>query len=78
MDYLCHCKSEISVVCNVVEDHCLQAMKIMHHYANGRFDWLSYVHQSINPSRETITILSGKYKRFTFVHHVINTQDGQT
>ena len=33
-------KSEISNVCNVVESHYLQAMKIVHHYANSCFDWL--------------------------------------
>ena len=27
-------------------------------------------HQGINPSREAISILSGKYKRFTFVNPV--------
>ena len=51
-----------------MEYHCLQAMKIVHHYANGRFDWLISGHQSVNPSREAISILSGKYKRFTFVY----------
>ena len=70
MDYLCNCKSEISNVCNAVEDHCLQVMKLVHHHANGRFDWLISGHQSVNPSREAIPILSGKYKRFTFVHSV--------
>ena len=70
MDYLCNCKSEISNVYNAVESHCLQAMKIVRHYANGRFDWLISGHQSVNPSREAISILSGKYKRFTFVHPV--------
>ena len=74
MDYLCNCKSEIGNVCNPVEDHCLGAMKIVHHHANDRFDWLISGHQSINPSREVISILSsGKYKRFTFVHHVVNS-----
>ena len=70
LDYLCNCKSEISNVCNAVESHCLQAMKIMHHHANGRFDWLISEHQSVDPSREAIFILSGKYKGFTFVHPV--------
>ena len=41
-------------------------MKIVHHHANGRFDWLISEHQSVNPSREAISILSGKYKRFMF------------
>ena len=70
MDYLCNCKSEISNVRNAVEGNCLQAMKIMHHYANSCFDWLISGHLSVNPSREAISILSGKYKRFTFVHTV--------
>ena len=40
-DYLCNYKSEISIVCNVVEVHyCLETMKIVHHYANSCFDWL--------------------------------------
>ena len=71
MDYLCNCKSEIGNVCNPVEDHCLRAMKIMHHHANGHFDWLISGQQSGNTSREVISILSGKYKRFTFVHPVV-------
>ena len=50
--------------------HCLQAMKIVHHYANSCFDWLIFGQQSVNPSREAISILSGKHKRFTFVHPV--------
>ena len=70
MDYLCNCKSEISNVCNAVEGHCLQAMKIVRHHANGLFDWLISGHQSDNPSRGAISILSGKYKRFAFVHPV--------
>ena len=53
-------------VCNAVEDHCLQAMKIVHEHDNGRFDWLISGHLS----REVISILSGKYKRSTFVHPV--------
>ena len=60
-------KSETGNVCNPVEDHCLRAMKIVHYHANGHFDWLISRHQSGNPSREVISILSGKYKRFTFV-----------
>ena len=71
LDYLCNCRSEISNVCNAMEDHCLQAMKIVHHYANGCFDWLISGHQSVNPSREAISILSGKYKSITFLHPVV-------
>ena len=70
LDYLCDCKSEISNVCNAEEGLCLQAMKNVHHHANGRFDWLIFEHQSVNPLREVIFILSGKYKRITFVHSV--------
>ena len=40
-------------------------MKIVHHHANGRFDWLISEHQSVNPSREGIAILFRKYKGFT-------------
>ena len=64
-------KIGLSLFCNVVEGHCLQAMKIVHHHANGCFDWLICGHQSINLSREAISILSGKFKRFTFLHSVI-------
>ena len=69
-DYLCNCKPEIGNVCIPVEDHCLRAMKIVHHHTNSRFDWLGSGHQGVNPAREVISILSGKYKRFTFVHPV--------
>ena len=71
LDYLCNGKSEISNVCNAVEGHCLQAMNIVDHHANGRFDWIISEHQSVSPSRETIFILSGICKRFTFVYPVI-------
>ena len=68
LDYLCNCKSEISNDCNTVEGYCLLAMIIVHHHANGCFDWLISEKQSINPSKEAISILSGKYKSFMFVH----------
>ena len=73
LDYLCNCNSKISNVCNVVEGHGLQAMKIVHHYANGCFNWLISGQQSVTPSRKAISVLSGKYmyKRFTFVQPVI-------
>ena len=74
LDYLRNKRSEISNVCNIVEDNCLQAMKIVHHCANGRFDWLISEHQSVNPSREVISILSGKHKRFTFVHPMLQAK----
>ena len=43
MNYLCNSKSEISIVTNPVEGHCLQVMKIVHHH-----DWLISEHQSVN------------------------------
>ena len=72
MDYLCNSKSEISNVCNAVEAHCLQAMKIVLHHANSR---LISEHQSVNPWREAISILSRKYKRFKFAHPVRSVHD---
>ena len=44
LDYICNCKSEISNFCEAVECHCLQTMKIVHHHANGSFDWLTSEH----------------------------------
>ena len=70
MDCLSNCKSEISNVCNAVEGHRLQAMKIVHHHANDHQILVGQFHQSVNSSRKAISILSGKYKRFTFVHPV--------
>ena len=58
LSLLYNCKSEISNVCNAVEVHCLQAMKIVRYHANGCFDWLISRQQSVNPSREAISILS--------------------
>ena len=46
----------------------LQAIKIVRYYANSCFDRLISRQQSDNPLREATSILSGKYKRFTFVH----------
>ena len=43
----------------------------MHHHTNGSIDLLVSGQQGVNPSREAISILSGKYKRFMFVHPVI-------
>ena len=60
LDYLCNCKSEISNVCNVVEVHRLQVLKIVHHNANSLFDWLISGQQS-----EAISILSGKGYNYT-------------
>ena len=42
----------------------------MHHHATGCCDWLISEHQSADPSGEVISMLSEKYKRFTFVHPV--------
>ena len=47
-------------------------MKIVRHHAC--FDWLISGHQSVNPPREAISILSGKCKRFTFVHPVLTAR----
>ena len=58
-----------------MDGHCLQAMRIVHHHANGRFDWLISGHPSVNPLREATSIMSGKYKRFTFVHPVAETRE---
>ena len=57
-------------VTHEAEVNCLQAMKIVHDHANGRFDWFVSEHQSVNPSREAISILYWKYKSFTFVQPV--------
>ena len=77
LDCPCSCKPKISNVCNVVESQCLQAMKIVHHYANGHYDWLISGQQSIKPSKESISSLYGKYERFSLVHPVTesNFQD---
>ena len=48
-------------------------MKIVHNKANDCFDCLTSGHQSVNSSRQAISMLSGKYKRFTFVYPVIVT-----
>ena len=45
-------------------------MKIVHHYAYSCFDLLISGHWNVNPSREAISMLSGKHKRFMFVHPV--------
>ena len=45
-----------------------QAMKIVRYCANSCFDWLTSRQQSDKPLREATSLLSGKYKRFTFVH----------
>ena len=71
MNYLCNCKSEISNVCNAVEGHSLHAMKIVHRHAIGCSDLLISEHQSVNPPREAISILPGKYKRFVCPSSVV-------
>ena len=50
LDYLYIGKSEIS-------GHCLQTMEIVHHHANGSFDWLISEHQIGNLCREATSIL---------------------
>ena len=52
--------SEISNVCRAVEGDCLQVMKIVHHVASGRYDWLIFEHHSVHPLKEAISILSGE------------------
>ena len=47
------CDISLSNVCNAVEGHCLQAMKIVHHHANGCFDWLTSEHQFLYCLRNT-------------------------
>ena len=73
MDYLF--KLEMGKVCNPMENDCLQAMKIVHHQVNELFDWLICVHQSFEPSREIISVLSEKDKRFTLIVHSVLRQD---
>ena len=51
MNCVCNSESQISNVCNTVEGHCLQAMTIVYHHANGHFDWLISEHRSVIPSR---------------------------
>ena len=34
----------------------------MHHHANGHFDWLISGHQSVNPSKEAISVCLGDTK----------------
>ena len=46
-------------------------MKIMHHYVDSCFEWLISGDQSVNPLMEATSILSGKYKRFAFVHPMV-------
>ena len=70
MDYVCNCKSEISNACNAVEGNCLQGMKIVHHYGSGYFDKLISWQLSVNPSKEEISTVLAKYKRFVFLRPV--------
>ena len=67
-------KKELSLwlqVWNKKNLQCLQAM-------NGHFDWFISEHQSVNPSGEAISILPGKYKRFTFVHVVLSLKAAES
>ena len=70
LDYVCNCKSEISNGCNEVKAHCLQAMKIVHHNTSGHFCWLISEHQSVNPSREPMSVPPGKYKSFMLTNRI--------
>ena len=54
----------------MVESHCFQGLEIVYHYANGCYAWLISGQKSGIPYSEAISILCGKYKRFTFVHPV--------
>ena len=48
----------------------------MNHCASCCYNWLISGQQSVNPSREEISILSRKYKRFMFVYPVVNNEVG--
>ena len=50
LDYLCDSKPEISNICQAVKSQCLQAMKTVHHHANGNFDWLVSEHEDLRLS----------------------------
>ena len=52
----------------MVEGLRLQAMKIVNYYANSCFHSLISGQPSDKLLREATSTLSGKYKRFTFVH----------
>ena len=53
----------------------IQDCRVFEINQNGCFDLLISGQQSNNPLREAIPILSGRYKRFTFVHPVPVTLD---
>ena len=59
-------------ICNALEGHCPQAMKIGHSHVNDRLDYLISGHRSLNPSKEAISLFSRKYKRCKFVHRVLD------
>ena len=75
LDYLCNCKSEISNVCNVVDSHCLQAMKIVRHHASGCFDWLISERWSVYPWREALSILSGEIRKIYVCPSCVNIEE---
>ena len=54
----------------MVKDYFVKAIKTVHHHDNGSFAWSISGPQSINHLREAISVMSGKYKRFMFVHAV--------
>ena len=51
------------------------ALDFMTENSNGCFDWLISEYQSVNPWRKAISVLSGRYKRFTYVHAVITAMN---
>ena len=70
--HLRNCKSEIGNVCNVVGGHCLPVIKIVHHDANGGFDWLiqgdevgeatpRFAHESFDAGHENLTSMTSTW-----------------
>ena len=59
-----------------MKGHCLQAMKIVHHHANGCFDWLISGQQIGNRFREALSIISGNTKdlRLSILWEIIMNQ----
>ena len=53
---------------------CLRSYRILFelvkYIMNELVDWLISEHESVNPSKEAISVLSGKYKKLTFFHLV--------
>ena len=57
--------SEVSNVCKAVEGHCVQAIKIVHHHGNDRFNWLISEQQSVN------TIQTGVFCYYIGWGHIV-------